>query len=135
MALNMLKPCRRNPTISAYTALEGQFDFNKTPLAPPGINVMEHENPQQCKTSGVHGVPGWYIGTAMKHYLCYTCYTPNTRGVRHADVVEFFPQHIVMPGLSGTEQATKAAKELMHEIKNIGPQTPFTNWREPITGH
>ena len=31
-----------------------------------------------------------------------------------------------MPGLSATEQATKAAKELIHVIKNPVPQTHFT---------
>ena len=31
-----------------------------------------------------------------------------------------------MPGLSATEQANNAVKELMHILKDIGPQTPFT---------
>ena len=36
------------------------------------------------------------------------------------------PQHLVIPGLSAIEQSTKADKELIHVIKNPGPQTPFT---------
>ena len=36
-----------------------------------------------------------------------------------------FPQHLIMPGLSETEQATKYAKKLIHVIKNPVPQTPF----------
>ena len=52
MNLNILIPCRKNPTMSAHTAIEGQFDFNKTPLAPPVINVIVHENPQQRKLGG-----------------------------------------------------------------------------------
>lgn len=35
MTLNMLRPCRTNPKLSAYTALEGEFNFERTPLAPP----------------------------------------------------------------------------------------------------
>ena len=31
-----------------------------------------------------------------------------------------------MPGLSASEQSTKAAKELIHILKNPGPQTPLT---------
>ena len=54
--------------MSAYTELEGEFDFNKTPLAPPEIKVIVHEKPQQRKTWGIHGVPGWYIGPSMEHY-------------------------------------------------------------------
>ena len=62
----------------------------------------------------------------MEHYQWYTCYTPTTRGERHADVVYFLPKHLVMPGLSTTEQAAKAPKEMIQVLKNPGPQTPFT---------
>ena len=40
LTLNMLRVSRRHPQISAYTVLEGVFDFNKTPLAPPGTKVV-----------------------------------------------------------------------------------------------
>ena len=36
MTLNMLKTCRQDPTISSYEALNGSFDYNKTPLSPIG---------------------------------------------------------------------------------------------------
>ena len=62
----------------------------------------------------------------MEHYHYNTCSTPEIRGGIHADVVELFPQHLVMIGLSTREQATKASKELIHVLKNTGPQTPFT---------
>ena len=112
----------------AYTELEGKFDFNNTPLAPPGIKVIVHEKYQQGKTWGIYGVPGWYIRPNMGNYqcyTCYTCYTPKTRGEWHADLVKLLPQHLIIPGLTAAEQATKDAKELLHVIKNSGPQTPF----------
>ena len=68
MTLNILRPYRRNPNILAYIALEGQFDFNKTPLAPPVIKVIVQEKPQPRKIWWIHGVPGWYIGPDMEHY-------------------------------------------------------------------
>ena len=43
--LNLLRPSQRNPQVSAYTMLEGQFDFNNTPMAPPGTKVLLHEKP------------------------------------------------------------------------------------------
>jgi hypothetical protein len=43
----MLRPSRRHPQISAYAILEGMFDFNKTPLAPPGTKIVTHEKPAQ----------------------------------------------------------------------------------------
>ena len=33
--LNLLRPSRINPKLSAYEFLNGIFDYNKTPLAPP----------------------------------------------------------------------------------------------------
>ena len=35
MTLNMLRTSRNDPTKSAYEELEGRFDYNKTPIAPP----------------------------------------------------------------------------------------------------
>ena len=39
---------------------------------------------------------------------------------------ENFPQHLVMPGLSTTDQSTKADKELIRVLKHPGPKPPFT---------
>jgi hypothetical protein len=68
ITLNLLRPSRRDPKISAYNMLEGTFDYNKTPLAPPGTKVIIHEKPQQRKTWDPHGTEGWYLGPAMEHY-------------------------------------------------------------------
>ena len=54
--------------MSAHTEIEGQFDFNKTPLAPPGINLIGHEKLQQRNNWGIYGLPGWYNGPDMEHY-------------------------------------------------------------------
>ena len=44
ITLNMIRPSRRNPKISVQEMMEGNFDFNKTPLAPPGTKFIVHEN-------------------------------------------------------------------------------------------
>ena len=38
------------PNYVAIHSAEVQFDFNKTPHAPPRIKVIVHEKPQQRKT-------------------------------------------------------------------------------------
>ena len=53
--------------MSAHTAIEGQSEFKKTLLVPPGIKVVVHKKMQQRKTWVIHGVPGWYIGTTMEN--------------------------------------------------------------------
>jgi hypothetical protein len=43
--LNLTRPSRINPRLSAEAQLDGAFDHNKTPLAPPGTKVLIHETP------------------------------------------------------------------------------------------
>ena len=56
--LNMLRHYQQNPTILAHIAIESPFNFNKTPLIPPGIKVLVYEKLNHRKTWGIHGVPG-----------------------------------------------------------------------------
>jgi hypothetical protein len=39
-------------------------DYNRTPLAPPGIKVPIHEKPNVRSTWSPHAVDGWYLGPA-----------------------------------------------------------------------
>ena len=45
ISLNILRKSRTLPHISAYTHIFGEFDFNRTPLAPPGTRVIIHNIP------------------------------------------------------------------------------------------
>ena len=71
LTLNLLRPSRINPTLSAEAQLNGAFDFMKTPLAPPGTKCQVHEKLSQRRTWAPHSVDGWYVGSSMQHYRCY----------------------------------------------------------------
>jgi hypothetical protein len=45
ITLNMLRTSRINPKLSAATHLFGQYDFNRSPMAPPGTMIIAHETP------------------------------------------------------------------------------------------
>lgn len=47
ISLNLLQNARVNPKLSSYAYLFGNFDINKTPLAPPGTKVALHHKPDQ----------------------------------------------------------------------------------------
>ena len=47
LTLNLLRLSRLNPKLSAYAHLEGAFDFNRTPLVPPGVKILVYERPSQ----------------------------------------------------------------------------------------
>jgi hypothetical protein len=45
MTLNMMRPCRLNPLLSAHKEMGGLFLFNATPLALLGTKVLVHLKP------------------------------------------------------------------------------------------
>jgi hypothetical protein len=127
LTLNLLRFSRINPRLSAEAQLNGAFDFNRTPLAPPGTRVLVYENPEKRRTWAAHGVDGWYIGSAPEHYRCYKVYIPKTRAERTAHTVDFFPHNCPVPKTSSADAATEAARALADALSNPVPASPFSH--------
>ena len=121
----MLRPSRINPVKSAYNKLWGNFDFNKTPLAPPGCLIVAHEWAQERGSWADHGVKGYFIGPAKHHYRNYRVYILATRGERTIDTIKFFPQHVQMPKKSSEDWLASATKDHIAILKKPHPPTPF----------
>jgi hypothetical protein len=68
VTLNLLRRSRINLQLSAQAHINGAFDFNRTPLAPPGTKVIIHEKPATRGTWAPRAVEGWYLGPAQRHY-------------------------------------------------------------------
>ena len=126
LTLNLLRPSRLNPKLSAYAQLEGTFDFNRTPLAPPGTRVIVHEKPTQRRTWAPHGIDGSYVGPAMDHYQCYRVWIPSTHAERIADTIQFFPTLLCTPTLSHRDAALQAARKLTHALQNLNNANPLS---------
>jgi hypothetical protein len=126
ITLNLLRASRINPRLSAYAQLSEAFDYNATPLAPPGIKCIIHEKPGQRGLWAPHGVKGWYVGPAMEHYRCWTIHVTSTNSERIGDTVEFFPQYTKVPRLSSADAATYAARDLIYASQHSQPAGPFS---------
>jgi hypothetical protein len=100
ITLNLLRQSRINPRMSAYAQLNGHFDFNRTPLAPPGTRIIAPEKLDKRASWDPHGVDGYYLGPALDHYRCYQVHITKTKGTRIVDTVEFFPSKLSMPETS-----------------------------------
>ena len=59
--LNPLRNYRINPALSEHAYLFGPYDFNKSPMAPPGTCVIIHDKPGNYTSWGHNGTPGWYL--------------------------------------------------------------------------
>ena len=71
LTLNLLRTSRINPLKSAHADSFGDFDFNETPLAPPGTRALTCEDPATRESWAPHGKEGWCIGPAMDHFRCF----------------------------------------------------------------
>jgi hypothetical protein len=66
--LNLLRASRTNPGISAYEALNGPYDWNRFPLAPPGSKAIIYEAPAVRGSWASRGTDAWYLGPSKDHY-------------------------------------------------------------------
>ena len=86
--LNMLRNTCLHPHCSAYEAMNGTFNFTKTPLAPPGTKVVIHDKSSKRASWAYHGQVGFYIGHAPKHYRCMRCYIPSTKQEQISNTIQ-----------------------------------------------
>ena len=59
--LNMLRPSRITPKVSAYAYLYEMYRYNANPFAPLGCKVEMYEMPSVRETWAPHIVSGFYI--------------------------------------------------------------------------
>ena len=91
LMLNLLRGSRINPKLSAWAQIHGTFDFNRTPIAPPGIRVLAHQKPANRDSWEPHAMDGWYFGPALHGYRCFRIWIWETRTKRICDTVSLFP--------------------------------------------
>ena len=78
LTLNLLRSSRTCPNLSTYDHLNGIFDFNATPLAPPGCRALLYEDSLHRTNFGTHGVTAFYTGPTIAYYRCYQFFVPST---------------------------------------------------------
>jgi hypothetical protein len=112
--------------MSVYAQLNGNFDFNRTPLAPPGTLIITHYKPDQRASWDPHGLDGYYLGSDLDHYRCYQVHLTKTKGTRIVDTVESPPAKLAMPITSSKDLASIAALELSNALQNPACAAPFS---------
>ena len=120
-----MRPCRLNPKLSSFEALEGIFHFTSTPFAPPGTKVLAHKNPVRRASWGFHANKGWYIGPVLNHYQCYKYITKSTGAERITDTIKFQYHDVKVPQPTAADRITSAARELQRAIKQQPAKSPM----------
>ena len=122
ITINLLRGSRINPAHSAWSQLFGPYNFNKEPIAPPGIRVLVHVKPENRSTWAPHADEGWYIGPASEHYRCYRVYMTETNAERITDTISWYPTTTTLPTASSLEIIAASLQDVQHELMNQRPK-------------
>jgi len=125
ITLNLLRGSRINPRLSAWAQLYGPFDFNRTPIAPPGTRVIIHEKPHIQCTWAPHGIDGWYLGPTLHSYHCYTVWANDTKAQRITDTLVWLPSKIPMPTTSSIDYILSGMADIIHTLQHPSPNSPL----------
>ena len=126
ITLNLLRSSRKNPKLSAYAHPERTFNFNKTPLAPPGTKALFYVPPATQETWGTHTIDAWYVGPALNHYRNWRFWISETKKIRIGGTAKFLPTHCTMPTLTVQDEILKATKELIYALGRRKAKNPIS---------
>ena len=128
ITLNLLQNFRVNPALSAYAYLFGLYDFNKSPMAPPGTRVIAHAKPGNWTSWGNHGTLGWYIGPSIDHYRCMQCYVSATGTVIITDTLQYTPKTFAFPKTTTEYYLRQAIGDIIAIMKKPPKKIPFLSY-------
>ena len=123
---------RRQPKLSAYACLFGNFDFNRTPLAVPGTRVIIHETPAQRRSFAVHGLDGFYVSPSLEHYRSHKILVTSTQATRDCISVEWFPSVVPFPQVTQEDYLRQTADDLLVLLRgqpstNVSPSLTYAS--------
>jgi len=125
LTLNLLWGSWINPKLSAWAQVYGHYDFNRTPIAPPGIKVLVHKKPSNRNTWASHAIEGWYVGPALLAYQCYCMCIMETKCKQIADTLTWFPTTAPMPTISSQDIIASATWDILHALQNLTNSSPI----------
>ena len=72
-----------------------------------------------------HSAGGWYLGPAVKHYICYTYYNIDTGEENKLDTIAFFLAFMKMTNYSTRDMAIYSTADLAKDLQIPSPESPF----------
>ena len=100
--------------LSAQASIFGAYDYNHTPIAPLGTNVVENSSADSRTTFGPRGRFGWNIGCSLENYRCFKVYFPDTFYECDVLKVDFFPQQVPFPATTNHDYIRQTTEDMLH---------------------
>ena len=123
--VNIVRKCRQNALLPAWAAMEGEYRFEETPIAPPGWEILIHDNTNRRKTWGFNAKKAWCLGPCFQHYHSFRGILPSTGGQRILDTVKSKHHAITIPQLMPADLIMEVEKQLDAAIKQHSKKTPM----------
>ena len=99
-------------TTHTHKALEGPYDWNHYPMAPPGTKAIIYKDSDTRASWAPHGLDAWLLGPSKDHYRCHLYYVPESRGYRVSGSADLFPQHCLAPSYLPISHVRELSEEL-----------------------
>ena len=156
LTVNLLRQAAIKPSISAWECINGPFNFDATPMGPPGSRALIHAKPATCRSWDYRSHDGYYIGPALNHYRCYALLKKESQAIVISDTICFrhptfaasnpspedrimFALRALTKTIQGKSFATAAAqleaienlRNIIHAWRDAPPHPPGTAARPP----
>ena len=115
--LLLLQRSNVNPSISAYSHVYGQHNYDAAPFVPIGMESLVHEKPRRRRTFAEHCKKGYVLGTAFDHYRSWVIWMTDTRATRVSGTVFHKHKYITNPAVTPADAVIAAAGRLAAVIK------------------
>jgi hypothetical protein len=117
--LNVMHLCCLNPLLSAHKALEGNFLFDATPMAPLGTEILDHQKSHRRKTWGYHAAKAWYLSHVAAHYHGICVIMKDMGGECITDTFCYLHHVIPVPAITATDHILEATRCLADAINGV----------------
>jgi hypothetical protein len=107
-----------NPTISAYKVLNGLYNWDWYPLAPPGCKAIIYKALAVQGSWALQGTNAWFLGPLKDHFQCNLFYFPMMWAYRISGSADLFLQHCQVPNLSPTKHLYALTSKVSTETTN-----------------
>ena len=115
--LKLPRTARKDPTKSAYEALQGPFDYNKTPMAVLGTKALAFIDPEDRAAWQAHGVDAFVAGRCPLHYRLLEFFNPKTRAYLKTGTYKLYPRHSKVPSISKADRTLLVAQEMLTKLQ------------------
>ena len=125
LTLNLSRPSKINPNVSACTMTDGHCDHCRNPMVPAATQVVVHEHPAKRGTWSDCGVDGFHMQPAMKHCRNFQCFIPSTEAFRRSKTVDFFPMCCDLPALAPLNHLAAVLADLKDALHQMHTTNVF----------